>query len=341
MIWRRWRELRSSDVVADADDPFDDLLERAPIMALLLDDAARVLAANGAAREFFAIDLARLPASLVEATREARIDELFRLGRPEDEVKLAHRPRVLRSSISPGPRSGDSILFLTDVTELRRLQTVRQEFVANLAHELRTPLTSLRLAAESLTDAPAPARRRFADRVMREADLLAAIVDNLRELTQLESGGVVLELGAVELADVLREAADRPIGRRVDVNVERGLKVVADRSKLAQALANLVDNAHKFSPPSALIELSAVPENGEVIVRVRDHGPGISPEHWDRVFERFYKVDPARPREAGGSGLGLAITKHLVLAMGGRVWTEAARDGGQVFALALPLFTNP
>jgi signal transduction histidine kinase len=341
VIWRRWRDLRSGDAVAEPLDPFTDLLEPAPLMALLLDASSHVVAANAAAREFFAIDPARLPASLVEATREARLEGLLRLGQQEGEVRLSHRPRVLVSRVAPGPRPGDSLLFLTDVTELRRLQTVRQEFVANLAHELRTPLTSLRLAAESLADAPAPARLRFADRVIREADLLAAIIDNLRELTQIESGGVVLELGPVNVAELLRESADRAAGRRTEVQAEPDLKVVADRSKLTQALANLVDNAHKFSPAAAPIELTAETEGPEVVVRVRDHGPGISPEHWDRVFERFYKVDPARPREAGGSGLGLAITKHLVLAMGGRVWTEAARDGGQVFAIALPRFTSP
>ncbi len=309
-------------------------------MALLLDVSGRVHAANSAARTFFAIDPARLPSSLVEATREARLDELLRNGRAEGEVRLSHRPRILQTKVVPGPRPGDAVLFLTDVTDLRRLQTVRQEFVANLAHELRTPLTSLRLAAESLDGAPEPARRRFADRVIREADLLAAIVDNLRELTQIESGGVVLDLAPVELAGVLREAADRATGRRVEVDAEAGLAAMADRSKLAQALANFVDNADKFSPPSAPIEVTAVVEGREAVIRVRDHGPGISPEHWERVFERFYKVDPARSREAGGSGLGLAITKHLVLAMGGRVWTEAARDGGQVFAIALPVFTG-
>jgi len=145
----------------------------------------------------------------------------------------------------------------------------------------------------------------------------------------------------VNVAELLSEAAGRAAERRTEVEGASGLRVIADRSKLAQALANLVDNACKFSPGDTPIELTAESQGSEVVVRVRDHGPGISPEHWDRVFERFYKVDPARPREAGGSGLGLAITKHLVLAMGGRVWTEAAREGGQVFAIALPRFTGP
>lgn len=310
-------------------------------MALLIDADLRVQAANWAARDFFAIDPDRLPVSMVEATREGRLEELVRQGQIEGEVRLSHRPRTVRTRIVPGPRPEDSLLYLTDVSDLRRLQTVRQEFVANLAHELRTPLTSLRLAAESLAGAPPAARRRFADRVVREADLLAAIIDNLRQLTEIESGRMMLELGPVDVGDVLREAAERAGPRRVDLAVEPGVRALADRFKLAQVLANLVDNADKFSPPGAAVELSAEARGGEVIVRVRDHGPGISPEHWERVFERFYKVDPMRPRDMSGSGLGLAITKHLAIAMSGRVWTEAAFDGGQVFSVALPVFINP
>ncbi len=131
------------------------------------------------------------------------------------------------------------------------------------------------------------------------------------------------------------------------MRIADGLHVTADRTRLAQALGNLLDNAAKYSPPGSPVEVEAGLDAGELRLTVRDHGPGISPEHWPRVFERFYKVDPARSREENdardgarattGSGLGLAITKHLVRAQGGRVWTEAAREGGQVFGVAIPL----
>ena len=121
--------------------------------------------------------------------------------------------------------------------------------------------------------------------------------------------------------------------------VEPGLVLHADREKLAQALANLLDNAAKFTAAGAAVEVRGELREGEYVVSVRDHGPGIPPEHWDRIFERFYKVDPARSREVPGSGLGLAITKHLILLMGGRVWTEGATGGGQLFAVAIP--ANP
>ena len=343
VIWRRWREARATPAAPEPDEPFADLLEEAPVMALLVDGENRVLAANRAARAYFGIDLDRLPLHVAEVTREARLDELLRQGRPDGEARLTHTQRVVISKLVPGPRSGLTLLFLTDVTELRRLQTVRQEFVANLSHELKTPITALRLAAESLEGhPPEDARHRFTDRIVIEADRLAAIVDNLRQLAEIEAGRALVDSSPVEVEAVLREVTQRAGGRPVELAVSEGLVVEADRAKLAQALGNLLDNAAKFSPPGTPIEVSAEPAGGEVRITVRDHGNGISPEHWDRVFERFYKVDPARNREVHGTGLGLAIVKHLVLLQGGRVWTEAAPGGGQLFGMALPAaLTSP
>jgi two-component system phosphate regulon sensor histidine kinase PhoR len=339
VIWRLWRT-RAGAAVPEHEDPFEDLLEDAPVMALLIDVRGRVLAANAAARAYFRIDARQLPSSVIETTREGGLSEQLRLGRPEGELRLVHRQRVVTTLVVPGPAVGDSLLFLTDVTELRRLQTVRQEFVANLAHELKTPLTSLRLAVESLDVAPADARQKLVQRALKEADQLSAVVDNLRLLTEIESGGVTVQPSRIGLAGLLQEVAERAAPRQVEVDAARDLTVEADRAKLAQALGNLVENAAKFTPSDTPVELSAELSGQELLIHVRDHGPGISPEHWDRVFERFYKVDPARPRDVPGTGLGLAITKHLVLAMGGRVWTEAAPDGGQVFSIALPLLNS-
>jgi signal transduction histidine kinase len=307
-------------------------------MALLLDSERHVLAANRAAREFFAIDPARLPASLLEITREGRLLEALRAGSPEGELRLSHHKRIAQARLVPGPLPGDTLVFLVDVTELRRLETVRREFVANLSHELKTPLTSLRLAAESLLgDPPAPTRERFAQRVVKEADHLAGIIANLRQLVEIEGGVMAVQLTRFQLAELISETAERVgLDRPLRVRAPDGLEVTSDRTKLAQALGNLLDNAVRFSPPGSLIEIEAVEAGAELQITVRDHGPGISPEHWGRVFERFYKVDPARSRATTGSGLGLAITKHLLMALGGRVWTEAAPGGGQIFGIALP-----
>jgi len=357
VIWERWGRRRRGDEQPPSPPPgpFEDLLEEAPVVALLLDRDRRVLAANQAGCRFFRLDRDHLPLGLVEATREGRLLEALRSGSSEGELRLSHRQRTVRFKLVPGPKANDTLMFLTDLTELRRLETVRQEFVANLSHELRNPLTSLRLAVESMQGEPlppAPALRQFAARALIETDHLAAIVANLRELVQIEAGQVALSLSGFDVGELVRETAARVlVDRPLELDIPEGLEITADRSKLAQVLHNLLDNASKFSPPGLPIEVEASMDNSEFRLCVRDHGPGISPEHWTRVFERFYKVDPARARTGtqnesaraeraratSGSGLGLAITKHLVMAQGGRVWTEAAREGGQVFGLAIPL----
>jgi two-component system phosphate regulon sensor histidine kinase PhoR len=326
-------------------DLFAELLEHAPVMALLLDAENRVVGANEAARAFFEIEPARLPASLVEVTLESRLFDVVRLGQPQAEAQLVHHRGTVLSQLVAGRREGEQLLFLTDITELRRLATVRQEFVANLVHELKTPITSLRLTAESLLGDPLPKdRKRFAERLVKEADLISKIIDNLRQLGDIETGAMAVDVSEFDLAELVQESVGRlGIDRTVKTTIAADLIISTDRPKLAQALGNLLDNAAKFSPPGTAIDVQAEVRQSDVVISVRDRGPGISPEHWSRVFERFYKVDRARPREAGGFGLGLAITKHLVQVLGGRIWTETAREGGQVFFIALPrqVLTSP
>ncbi len=339
VIWDRRRRYDDVKPAVPPVNSFADILEGAPVMALLIDAERGVVDANDAARTFFEIDGARLPDSLVEVTLEGRLVEVLAAAEPHSEVHLVHHRRTVRCALVPGPRPGQTLMFLTDITELRHLSTVRQEFVANLVHELKTPLTSLRLAAESLQGDPPPKERhRFAERVVKEADLLTKIIDNLRQLGDIEAKSMAVEATQFDLGELVRESVARlGLDRPVNTDIPAALVITTDRPKLVQALDNLLDNAAKFSPPGTPIDIHAGIARDEVRMSVRDHGPGISPEHWSRVFERFYKVDRARPREAGGFGLGLAITKHLVQVLGGRIWTEAAPDGGQVFTIALPL----
>jgi two-component system, OmpR family, phosphate regulon sensor histidine kinase PhoR len=338
VIWDRRRRFDDVRPTVPPVNSFADVLEDAPVMALLIAAERGVIDANEAARAFFEIDQARLPASLVEVTLEGRLVDLLAAGDTHSEAYLVHHRRVVRCTLVPGPRAGQTLMFLTDMTELRHLAKVRQEFVANLVHELKTPLTSLRLAAESLMGDPAANdRKRFAERVVKEADLLTKIIDNLRHLGDIEAKSMAVEATEFDLGELVRESVVRlGIDRPVNTDISAPLAITTDRPKLVQAIDNLLDNAAKFSPPGTPIDVHAEITGDEVRISVRDHGPGISPEHWSRVFERFYKVDRARPREAGGFGLGLAITKHLVQVLGGRVWTETARDGGQVFTIALP-----
>lgn len=338
MIWDRRREIGPLEPNPPPRDLFAELLEHAPVMALLLDAENRVVGANESARDFFEIEQARLPASLVEVTLESRLFDVVRLDQPKAEAQLVHRRATVLTQLVAGRREGEKLLFLTNITELRRLATVRQEFVANLVHELKTPITSLRLTAESLLGDPLPKdRRRFAERLVREADLMSKIIDNLRQLGDIETGTMAVDVSEFDLAELVHDSVARlDTDRTVNSSVPANLVISTDRPKLAQALGNLLDNAAKFSPPGTAIDVNTEVKGEEVVLSVRDRGPGISPEHWSRVFERFYKVDRARPREAGGFGLGLAITKHLVQVLGGRIWTETAREGGQVFYIALP-----
>jgi two-component system, OmpR family, phosphate regulon sensor histidine kinase PhoR len=338
VIWDRRRDNGPLEPKLAPRDLFAELLEHAPVMAILLDAENRVVGANAAARDFFEIEQSRLPASLVEVTLESRLFDVVRLGQAQAEAQLVHRRATVVTQLVAGRREGEKLLFLTDITELRRLSTVRQEFVANLVHELKTPITSLRLTAESLLGDPLPKdRRRFAERLVREADLMSKIIDNLRQLGDIETGAMALDTSEFDLAELIHDSVARlDTDRTVITSIPPNLVISSDRPKLAQALGNLLDNAAKFSPLGTAIDVNTEVKDDEVVLSVRDRGPGISPEHWSRVFERFYKVDRARPREAGGFGLGLAITKHLVQVLGGRIWTETAREGGQVFYIALP-----
>jgi two-component system, OmpR family, phosphate regulon sensor histidine kinase PhoR len=336
-----WDRRRADDQIRPRPEPHDafgEMLEAAPVMAMLLDAESRVLRANKAARDFFDIDASRLPASLVEVTLESRLFEIVDGREQRAETQLVHHRRTVQTHIVPGPVAGQGILFLLDTSEVRRLATVRQEFVANLVHELKTPITALRLSAESLLGDPQPKdRRRFAERLVREADLISKIIDNLRQLGDIETGVMAVDMSRIELGELVTDSIARlGIDRPVNASIPEGLVLETDRAKLVQAIDNLLDNAAKFSPPGTAIDVEASVTGSELVLSVRDRGPGISPEHWSRVFERFYKVDRARPRESGGFGLGLAITKHLVQVLGGRIWTEAAREGGQVFYIALP-----
>src|SRR2546430_3773675 len=179
-------------------------------MALLLDRDQRIIAANEAARLYFDIAPERLPASLIEVTLEGNLAALLRAGTPERETQLVHHRRVVRSKLVPGPRSGETLMFLTDVTEIRRLERVRQEFVANLVHELKTPITSLRLTAESLlSDPPLKDRHRFAERLVREADLISKIIDNLRQLGDIETGVRAMDISTFDLAELVTDSIAR------------------------------------------------------------------------------------------------------------------------------------
>jgi two-component system phosphate regulon sensor histidine kinase PhoR len=243
-----------------------------------------------------------------------------------------------------GGRPVGAVAVLRDVTELRRLERARRELTANVSHELRTPLTSIKGFAETLlAGAMRDERtcRHFLEIIDQEANRLVKLVDDLLDLSRLESKRLGLELGQVRVGDVVAEAVTKMRqlagGRALELRPAPGdVTVLADRDRLAQVMTNLLDNAIKFTPDGGRIAVGWRTLNGEVEVTVADNGPGISPADLPHIFERFYKADRARAATAGGTGLGLAITKHIVEAHGGRIRVASAPGEGTTFAFTLP-----
>ncbi len=260
-------------------------------------------------------------------------------------VRLEHGPTLLvRARRTPG---GDAWLVLEDVSELRRLQRIRTEFIDNLSHELRTPLTTVSLLAETLAADAASLPPKAAERVAKievETGHLVQMVNELLDLSRIESGIATEAVDDVDLAGLATTTVDRIrlFAERQDVILEVDVppavpRVRGDRERLGQALLNLLHNAVKFSPSGSCVTVRVTAAESEVVVAVEDHGQGIPRAALPRVFERFYKGDRARTRGAGGTGLGLSIARHIVEAHGGRIWAESEQGVGSTFSFAIPV----
>ncbi|HEX9565200.1 MAG TPA: ATP-binding protein [Gemmatimonadaceae bacterium] len=264
-------------------------------------------------------------------------------GTASDSVELAVGERILTLTARP-LASGGAVLALFDLTPLRRLETVRRDFVANVSHELKTPLTVVGGFAETLADdgLDAEQRSQFAAAIVANTRRMQRLVDDLLDLSRIESGGWSPKAATTEVEALARDAlaAVRPradakgLALRIDVE-PASLKVLADQTALRQVLTNLVDNAVRHTESGEVVVSAREVDNG-VSVRVQDTGVGIRPEHLPRIFERFYRVDAARSRDEGGTGLGLAIVKHLVEAHGGRVTAASGLDRGTTIEAWLP-----
>jgi two-component system phosphate regulon sensor histidine kinase PhoR len=244
----------------------------------------------------------------------------------------------------PGESDADVLLTLRDVTEERRLSQVKSDFVSNASHELRTPLTNIRGYLEAIQDAVregAAPESSFVDVALGNALRMERLIDDLLELSRAESGAVPLEKEETSISDFLSRVADlhRPeadrMGKALDVEAGDGA-IRADLRKLALALSNLVDNALKYGKEQGRVTLSGRIEGDACLLEVADDGPGISPEHLPRIFERFYRVDRGRSRELGGTGLGLSITKHIVESHGGILRVESRIGVGTRFFIRIP-----
>lgn len=345
---------RQARALADASgEELTQLLELLPAGVLQADASLVVRRANRRAHVLLGTRAGSLAGrSIVEAFADHRVETLVATARVQGtahgELVLHDEPRatvVVRAAHAPG---GGLWLVLEDVSELRRLQRIRTEFIDNLSHEIRTPLTNIRLLTEVLArDAEEGALPpRVAEGIQRidvESGHLVQLVNELLDLSRIEQGSAPLHLSDVELAAVARASTDRlrlfasRQGVTFRLDFAPGLpRVRGDEERLAQLLVNLLHNAVKFSPAGGEVAVAGERQGDEVVLSVRDHGIGIPRADLDRVFERFYKVDRARFRGAGGTGLGLSIARHIAEGHGGRIWVQSEEGAGSCFSVALP-----
>jgi two-component system phosphate regulon sensor histidine kinase PhoR len=336
----------------------DALLELGSSGLVRVGSDRRVLEANGRAASLLgrpAGDLVgrSLMEVFLDPEAETIVGAALEAGSSAGELRPSG-PDGAVIAIAARPAGGsEAWLVLDDVSELRRLQRIRAEFIDNLSHELRTPLTTVSLLAETLSrDAESagdgvPARMR--ERIVKievETGHLVQMVNELLDLTRIESGATVTLVDGLDLGTIAAEAAERlrlfaeRQGVELRVEAAPGLPPVrGDAARLGQVVVNLVHNAVKFSPDGGDVVVRAVAERDTVVVSVEDHGVGIPRAAQDRVFERFYKVDRSRLRAGagGGTGLGLAISRHVVEAHGGRIWVTSREGQGSTFSFSLPI----
>ena len=333
---------------------------------VLLDTERRIVLANPSARVLLQLgsmgaqshhtlgdSLTSTGPTLLDVNRlpllHALVDRGLSGERAAEELTLQSGRQVLVRTAPLATAGGDgAVLVFNDVTDLRRLEAVRRDLVANVSHELRTPLTAIRGYAETLLNGALQDAERAAEFIAiihRHAERLSLLLDDLLELSRLEAGSRPLKAEAIALRPLILHSLDlvRPKAttRQVELTTEvpDGPDLLGDPEALEQVLVNLLDNAVKYTPANGRITLQANPgsSEGSFRIAVSDNGLGIEREHLPRVFERFYRVDPGRSRDMGGTGLGLAIVKHLAQAMGGSVGVDSEPGKGSTFWVELPV----
>ena len=329
------------------------LLGRLDVGAVLVDAEGYLLLSNPVISKLFALSAEEMRAvSLPSLLRHYQFVELWKRSQQRNApqsmtAEVPQSKRFLRATAYPlgEEMANQALLLFEDVTELRRLETVRRDFVSNVSHELRTPLTSLKALTESLRagalEEPETARR-FLGHIETEVDALSELVAELLELARIESQQVPLQKTPSDPCEILKKGSERlrlqaeRAGLTLAVECKEGLpQISADPPRLEQVLVNLIHNAVKFTPRGGSILVSAKQADEVVEFSVQDTGVGIAEENIGRIFERFYKTDPARNKS--GTGLGLAIAKHMVEAHGGYIGLESNEGKGSRFFFTIPI----
>jgi len=329
------------------------ILEHMADGVLIIDDTGHVSLINPAAVRFLGTTQGTaLKRSFAQVVRDHRLIELWEESRQQRSgqsrfIEIEAGQVFLHAIITPFAevRESSYLVILQDLTSIRRLETVRRDFISNISHELRTPLAGLKALVDTLRDGAMddpPAAERFLNRIEVEVDSMTQMVEELLQLSRIEAGQASAELISCDLGDVVMHSAERlrPQAERAGVDLAIGFseklpRVMADSERIRQVVTNLVHNAIKFTPAGGRVSVTARASSSEVIVSVADTGVGIPRDDLPRIFERFYKAD--RARSGGGTGLGLAISKHIIQAHAGRIWVESAEGKGSTFHFALPV----
>lgn len=346
-VWR-YSE-RSQATVPPAPMPsvppdIDTVLSVLRSSALVMDQEERVLRASAAAIGLGLVsDDDRLrSAELLELLRRVRRDGEVR--EDEFEIRIRRRPPVfVRARVAPLSH-GLVLALVEDRTAEQRVEALRRDFVANVSHELKTPIGAISLLAEAVGEArdDPEAVERFAGRMQLESERLTRLVQQIIDLSRLQFDVSSDDIGAIKVGDIVAEAVEHSQtdaeakGIAISLRTEPDLHVQGDHAQLHAAVSNLVENAVTYSPADSAVAVTASRDGQDVRITVSDHGVGIPPEEQERIFERFYRVDPARARATGGTGLGLSIVKHVAASNGGsvEVWSEPGL--GSSFTLVLP-----
>ena len=327
---------------------------------MVVDERQRIVLMNPALQRFFSLSSSPEGLSLMEVLRNARVQEMVEKAMSRrgevvgEEIAFPGPPprtfRVSAVTTSPAGSSWNVVCVFSDITELRRLETIRRDFVANVSHELKTPLSSIKGYAETLLDGGLEDERHargFVETIDRQADQLAKLINDLLDLARIESDKMELKPVPVRLPEIVSQVIEtlrplwEPKGLKVELESPPSLPpVLGDPGAVRQILSNLLDNAIKFTLKGGRITVRSSIQPDHLRIEVKDSGVGIISSDLPRIFERFYRADTARPRSPESTGLGLAIVKHLVLAQGGEVWAESELGKGSSFYFTLPLATT-
>jgi two-component system, OmpR family, phosphate regulon sensor histidine kinase PhoR len=334
---------------------------------LAIDREQNILSLNRAASSILSLDAtSAIGRSVYETVRNAELQQVVRqtlerdaavagemtLHGPDTGENNGHRERTIQLQSAPlrddGGRRIGLVLVLHDVTQLRRLESVRRDFVGNVSHEVKTPVSAIKAAVETVRELPDAAGedvQRFLEIISRQSDRLAAIVDDLLSLARIEQAGDegLEDTRPAPLWPVIAaaiETCQAPADAKqihLHTDCDRGVRARISEQLLTQAVVNLIDNAVKYSDAGTSVLIVCEADDNEAVVSVTDQGRGIEPRHLPRVFERFYRTDKARSRELGGTGLGLSIVKHIAEAHGGRVSVDSQAGAGSTFRVHLPV----